>query len=311
MPTRCVQQRRASEIAALRATRGPTRFDKGARRTVHEPRLTRVERSGCAFWTDDALLHRAGVLIAFSERQGGVSGGPYRTLNLASSVDDRARDVDENRSRFFTALGVSPLRDRLVMAEQVHGIRVALVDGTDAGRGAWAEGSALPVEGCDGLVTCEIGLPLMLCFADCVPVVLVALSSQGAAVAVLHAGWRGVRDRIETIGARALTQALGCDPCNVLAYIGPHICGTHYEVDADVASQSDERFATFSRTDRWKLDLGATVSARLVEVGVMMSSQCSLAECTAEHTDRFFSHRAESGLTGRHAAFAAITRPVA
>jgi len=141
----------------------------------------------------------------------------------------------------------------------------------------------------------------MLLFADCVPIVLAAVLPAGSAVGVVHAGWRGVRDRIVVVGVRALAQAAGCDPCNVLAYIGPHICSQEYEVGPEVLSQFDRRFATVSRAGSGALDLGAAVSENLLEAGVPMSAQCSVDACTAEQTDRFYSYRAE-GTTGRHTA---------
>ncbi len=104
---------------------------------------------------------------------------------------------------------------------------------------------------------------------------------------------------------RAIAQAAGRDPCNVLAYVGPHICAADYEVGADVLSQFDGRFATVSRAGTGALDLGAAVSESLVEAGVPMSAQCHLDACTAENTDRFYSYRADR-LTGRHAALAAM-----
>jgi YfiH family protein len=253
---------------------------------------------------------RTGIVVAFSERTGGLSTTPYASLNLAAHVGDRSAAVDENRARFMTALGVGELRERLVTAEQVHGAHVALVDETDIGRGAWASGGPGPVEQTDGLVTCSRDVPLMLFFADCVPIVLVAMAQNTAAVGVVHAGWRGAHNRVAAAGVRAISQAAGCDPCNVLAYVGPHICASDYEVGPEVLSQFDERFATVSRAGSGALDLGAAVSASLLESGVSMSAQCSIDACTAEHKDQFYSHRAE-GVTGRHAAFAVMREPEA
>ena len=272
---------------------------------MHEPRLTRVSREGCTYWTDEALRSRADIVVAFSERTGGLSAGPYASLDLAVHVGDEPQIVDENRARFMTALGIGSLRDRLVTAEQVHGTHVLLVDDTDAGRGAWAQGGKAPVEAADGLVTRKRDLPLMLLFADCVPIILVAVLPSSSAIAVVHSGWRGVRDRIALVGVRALAQTAGCDPCNVLAYVGPHICPQDYEVGPDVLSQFDGRFATLSRAGSGALDLGAAVSETLLEAGVPMSAQCRMEACTAEQTDRFYSYRAE-GTTGRQAALAVM-----
>ncbi len=271
---------------------------------MHEPRLTRVARGDCVYWTDEALRTRAGVIVAFSERVGGVSRMPFATLNLAAHVGDDPEHVDENRARFLSATGLEPLRARLVTAEQVHGTHIAPVDQSDAGRGAFAATGRPPVAEADGLVTATPDLPLMLFFADCVPVVLVALTQTQRAVCVVHAGWRGALSRIAASGAHSVRQAAG-PLADVIAYIGPHICAQDYTVGEEVLSQFDTIFATVSRAGTGAVDLGAAVSASLVEAGVPMSAQCSLGACTAGQTDRFFSYRAE-GATGRHSAFAAM-----
>jgi len=94
-------------------------------------------------------------------------------------------------------------------AEQVHGHSVALVGDAEAGSGAWAEGRRTPIPDTDALVTLEIGVPLMLMFADCVPVVLVSLARGHYGVAVVHAGWRGALEGVPGAAARALAHATG------------------------------------------------------------------------------------------------------
>ena len=272
---------------------------------MHEPRLTRVERGGCAFWTDEALASRTGVIVAFTERGGGSSSPPFASLNLAGHVGDDSECVDRNRSSLLSALGCPGLRERVVTAEQVHGSFVALIGEAEAGSGAWASAGKGPVPATDALVTSEPNVPLLLLFADCVPVILVALSGPVPAVAVVHAGWRGALAGIPAAAARSLAFASGCPRENLLAYVGPRICPQHYEVGAEIMSQFAERFATVARADSGPLDLGAVVSESLLEAGVAMSSQCRLDACTAEQVDRFFSYRAE-GVTGRHGAVAVI-----
>jgi copper oxidase (laccase) domain-containing protein len=144
-------------------------------------------------------------------------------------------------------------------------------------------------------------------FADCVPIVLVSFGRSGTGVAVVHAGWRGALAGIPASAARSLSQTLGSDCSQTLAYIGPCVCPEHYSVGEDVLSQFESRFGTVSRACSGGLDLKAAVSSSLAEAGVPMSAQCCLDECTAENTDRFYSYRAER-LTGRHGALVAILR---
>lgn len=267
--------------------------------------LEAMTSGGVSALVDRELLERSGILVAFSMRRGGRSSGPYASLNLAAHVGDDPAVVDENRARFMRALGLAPLRDRLTTAEQVHGVAVRIVAGATAGLGAKSRlDSAPPVPSCDGLVTVETDTPLMLLFADCVPVVLVA-SGPVRGVAVVHAGWRGALGGIAAEGARKLIATTGCAPADVTAYIGPYIGPCHYEVDAAFLSQFTDAFGSIV-APQGRLDLGAVVSESLNGVGVPVTSLVRAEICTAERTDEFYSYRAEGGLTGRHGALACI-----
>lgn len=268
------------------------------------PRLTLASAGEVRWLTDAELLERSGVLVAFSERTGGVSAGPYASLDLAAHTGDDPAAVDENRSVLVDSLGLGPLRDRLVTAEQVHGDAVVNVLGGMAGSGAWARGPER-VPACDALMTAETDLPLMLLCADCVPVVLVAESPR-TAVCVVHAGWRGALAGIAGKAAAALAEEAGCDASALLAYVGPHICARHYEVGPEVALPFAERFVTIASTSGG-LDLRAAVLESLSETGVDLERVAVADLCTAEMTGRFYSYRAE-GRTGRHAALATILR---
>lgn len=260
------------------------------------------------FWTDPELDARSGVLVAFSERLGGVSRSPWATLNLAAHVGDDPGAVDENRRRLLESVGLEHARARLVTAEQVHGATLTEVAEADSGRGAFATTGVAPVPATDALMTDAEDLPLMLCFADCVPVVLVAESGERRRVAVVHAGWRGALAGLPGISARALAARAGMDVSELRAYVGPHVGGCHYEVSAEIMSHFADAFGTVSRAESGGLDLGAVVTADLTGVGVARKRICKLVSCTAEHTDSFYSYRAEGGLTGRHAALVAIRR---
>lgn len=266
--------------------------------------LQRVERDGVAWHTDTRLRDEDGIVVAFSERGGGRSRGPFAGLNLAAHVGDDPGSVDENRARFLEALGIEHDREVLTTAEQVHGTAVREVAGAGAGMGAFARaGEAPPVPATDALFTLRADTPLLECFADCVPVVLVATGPRRA-VAVVHAGWRGALGRVPGQAAVRLASAAGCTPAELVAYIGPHIGPCHYEVDETLLSQFTDAFGTIAAA-QGGLDLGAVVSESLNEVGVPLTSVVRTGICTAERTDAFYSFRAE-GLTGRHGALACI-----
>lgn len=265
------------------------------------PQLTRIERDGIAYHADERLLERSGILVAFSERSGGVSDAPYASLNLAAHTGDDPAAVNENRNRFMRALGIGNIAERLTTAEQVHGSLAVEVTPDLVGSGARA-GELPPVPGADALITREVDTPLMLFFADCVPVVLVSESAR--AIAVVHAGWKGALAGIAGAAARQLSSAVG-DPGDLVAYVGPHICECCYETGPEIVSQFANMFVTIPRASG-RLELAAAVAEDLVRAGVPEERQCHLGICTAHNTDRFYSYRAE-GRTGRHAALAAIT----
>jgi len=265
--------------------------------------LEPCERDGVRVWRDRALQAEKGVIVAFSERTGGVSESPFDSLNLAAHVGDSPAAVDENRLRLLHALDLSETRGSLVTAEQVHGDAISIVGAGEKGRGAFASRGQGPLLATDALITRVPSVPLLLCFADCVPVVLVA---PGPVVAVVHAGWRGALASLPGRAVERLASVSGAEARRIVAYVGPHVRACHYEVNDHVMSQFVNTFGTLARADSGGLDLEATVTASLTDAGVLQCNIARLGTCTAEATDRFFSFRAERGHTGRHSALACI-----
>lgn len=213
---------------------------------------------------------RFGVDAFVTDRFGGVSAGPYESLNLGDHVGDLADHVIENRRRVAEASGV----ERLTIVRQVHGTDV--VQGTSAVQSTCADG--LWSDGDDGA--------LCVLVADCVPLLLVDESSTR--FAVIHAGWRG-------LDAGVLTSAmlLFADPRSVHAFIGPCISGEGYQVGPDVAG----RFIDVARAlhpdlgDRSRLDLGVVTVDRLERLGVDVRN-ISRSRQSTDGAETFFSDRA-------------------
>lgn len=234
-----------------------------------------------------------GWSAVFSTRWGGVSVKPFDTLDLSLAVGDDETAVLRNRARLAAAAGYAG--GRLVVPRQVHGTRLLVVVDEDAGRGALGLEDAPPET--DALVTAVADLPLLITVADCVPVVLAARRPDGsAAVAAVHAGWRGLVAGVLREAANALA-GLGR---LTAAVVGPSIGPCCFRVGPDVASRF-ERFTSVTRGDRVDLWAAAAQDAQTAGVppqGVAVAGLCTMCDA------RFFSHRGDGGRTGRQAAVA-------
>lgn len=262
------------------------------------PSLSAHRAGGVTLLTDAEAP--GGVTFAFTERAGGVSEGPYASLNLGASCGDDPARVEENRRRALAALGAEDLLPRLLSPRQVHGDHVVVVrDGGGRTLLAAREEAAL---GADAVVCTAPDVPVLLCFADCVPVVLAAPGG----FAVVHSGWRGTIARICAKAARTLVAATGCDPSELAAYVGPHIQGADYEVSEELLERFVGEFGESVRLSSRHLDLSAAVGAALGEAGVSPERTAWCDASTASSTDRFYSFRAEGGTCGRHAALALL-----
>jgi hypothetical protein len=226
-----------------------------------------------------------------STREGGVSGGPYASLNLGSAVGDRPEHVAANRERFAAACGAVP-----VFLRQVHGTRVVRLDAADAAAPA-------ALHEADASFTTEPGIACTVLVADCLPVLFAAPGGRGVAAA--HAGWRGLAAGVLESTVVALCEAAACDPPALEAWLGACIGPSAFEVGADVLEafgadplQAAPRFVP-GRPGKWFADLPGLARDRLAAAGVGAVSGgrwCALADAS-----RFFSFRRDR-VTGRMGA---------
>ena len=245
-------------------------------------------------------LDASGVDAAVTARGGGVSAGPYATLNLGLTVGDDPARVLENRRRLAAALGAGP--GDFVFARQVHGIGVRIVGDPDRGSGAFRLDDA--IADADALVTATPGVVLAILAADCVPIVL--HDPVAGVLACVHAGWRGTVARVCAAAVAAMTS-LGSRPSDVIAGLGPAAAPARYQVGADVQHAVTQAFgpAAFIRPDpadagRWLLDLWAANRYVLREAG-LPDRQVHITDLPTGPLDPadpashgyFFSHRAE------------------
>jgi hypothetical protein len=224
-----------------------------------------------------------GYQVAFTTRVGGVSEGPYASLNLGRKSGDEVERVDENRRIACDAIGAD--LEKLALNYQVHSTRV--LRAAPAMRGEHA----------DGLWTDEPGQPILAMSADCLPIAVARVTDERA-VAVLHVGWRGLLEGIVRAGAEALTGD------TLAAMIGPGIGPCCYEVGEEVAAPFRERFGDDVMRDG-RLDLWTSAERALRAAGVAHVERVD--RCTACEPETFFSHRRDRGRTGRQGVIAYVT----
>jgi YfiH family protein len=218
----------------------------------------------------------------FSTRRGGVSEGPYESLNLGILTDDDPRRVTENRRRVARAAGVAA--ERVAMGLQVHGTDLREWDAPPPER-AYAEPGGKDLPRVDGHVTSEPELGLLVLVADCYPVALCA----GDRAAMLHCGWR-------PLAGGLIEKAVARMDGPVSAAVGPGIGGCCYEVGPEVSAA----FADLDGVaDGRMLDLRAVIARKLEAAGV--GDVQHVDHCTSCRPDLYFSHRRDYGLTGRQA----------
>jgi YfiH family protein len=232
----------------------------------------------------------AGFPHGFTTREGGLSRGPFRSLNLGAEVGDDPERVVQNWERLALATGLAFAR-----VKQVHGCRV--VD---------ARAGEAPSREADAVTTAVPGVAACVSVADCAPVLIA--DPRSGAVAAVHAGWRGTIARAAAEGVRALVDRHGAHPAELLAAIGPSIGPCCFEVSRDLAVRFRDELGPATgnpRRNDSRADLWRGNERVLREAGLTRRSIDVLARCTSCEEAVFFSHRRDQGRTGRHVAFIA------
>lgn len=241
-----------------------------------------------------------GVQAVCTTRAGGVSRGPYASLNLGTHVGDAPVHVAENRRRLAAALGVRP-----VFLDQVHGTGVqALTSATPDGRSA------------DACLTTAPGVACTIMVADCLPLLLAG--ADGRVVAAAHAGWRGLskgvfsaifKEFMAVADVQSANFATKKEANDILVWLGPCIGPTAFEVGQDVwdafvpsQPQAARHFQPHG-PGKYLADLPALARLHLQGLGVerVYGNDSSAAWCTVGNPELFFSHRRD-GVSGRLAA---------
>ncbi len=271
------------------------------RKAGREALAVHTAENGVTYLTFPGLERTGVVRHLFSTREGGVSEGIYRSMNLSYARGDDKEAVDENYRRIAEVLGSSV--EDMVCSDQTHTDHIRLVTAKDRGKGVTRPKDYTDV---DGLITQEKGIVLCTFFADCVPLFFV--DPVRRAIGLSHSGWRGTVQKIGRKTVERMKEAFGTDPKDVYAAIGPSICQDCYEVSEDVAEEFGKSFPAGelfyeTKPGKYQLDLWEANRLVMLEAGIPAEHIEVTDLCTCCNPDFLFSHRASHGQRGNLAAF--------
>jgi polyphenol oxidase len=247
-----------------------------------------LDKAAITVWRRDGNWH------GFLGRGGGVSRGPYASLNFSYLAGDSPAAVQTNWARLKRCF---PPGVEFVQVHQVHGDRIHVADSASRGVSAVA----------DGMVSATSNVILGILTADCVPILL--MDADARVVGALHAGWRGVLANILASGVRAM-KALGARPQRIQSALGPAIGPCCFEVDIELARRFEKELpqarglVSAASGAKAHIDLKGIIGAQLLSAGLETAAISDVAVCTRCAGDRFFSRRgAGGGATGLQLSF--------
>jgi YfiH family protein len=251
---------------------------------------------------DSGLVHHG-----FSVREGGVSTGPYASMNLSFTMGDSKENVLENYNRMALALDVE--RAQMTSVWQAHTNHIKVIEATDIGKGITRPKEP---EEIDGMVTNMKGVTLVTLHADCLP--LYFLDPVNQAIGLTHSGWRGTAQAIGIKTLEAMGKAFGSRREDLLVCIGPGIGRTAFEVGPEVVEAFVELLGEKRAGDvlmplqlgTSMLDLTLANEMLFLEAGIRRECLFTADLCTFSRPDLFFSHRRDGNVRGSMAAFLSL-----
>lgn len=251
------------------------------------------------YYIDEKIESAGGLLHIFTTRHGGFSSGPLFSMNM-SPTRDNPETVRFNYKAVCMCENIPA--ERCVLSQQTHTTNIRIVNEEDAGKGIFKESD---IKDIDGLVTNVKNLPIVIFYADCVPILL--YDSTKKVVAAVHAGWKGTVNNIAGKAIDIMVEKFGCNPGNILAAIGPSIGSCCFETGPEVAekfiSAGLSEFVEF-KGEKFYIDLQSVNEHFMKNNGVENINISHL--CTKCNTADFFSHRGCGADTGRMALIACI-----
>ncbi len=231
------------------------------------------------------------IVFGMSTRAGGRSPRGLG-MNLSFNVGDDKVNVVENRRLFFGALHIG--LDELAFPMQCHSNTVRAVQ-------TWGG-----YEDCDGLVTNELGVFVVISVADCVPIFL--FDPVTKTIAGIHAGWRGTSSGIVKNTILLMVSQFGSKPQNLVAFIGPAAGKCCYEVGEEVAGKFEAEFLLKGQPGKWNVDLKGANRHQLIAEGISSVNIEMHEGCTIHESEKYHSFRRDGESSGRMLSVMGIVR---
>jgi len=239
----------------------------------------------------------------FTTRSGGVSRPPFDSLNVSYNVDDKDICIIENRKIILDILGID--YRCVVSAQQVHKDKITVVRQEDKGKGAFIYSNGIAES--DALITNVPNIPLLMCYADCVPIFI--LDPIKKVIALIHSGRRGTELELTLKTLFKMKEIFEINPHSCLVAIFPSIGPCCYKLKNQEEINNCPRKNKFNskviykqNKDEWYFDLKKANYLQLIKGGVKEKNIFVNEICTADHPEFFFSYRRDMGNTGRMAA---------
>ncbi|MCR5012348.1 MAG: peptidoglycan editing factor PgeF [Lachnospiraceae bacterium] len=248
------------------------------------------------------------VVHGFSTRLGGVSEGIFSSMNFACGRGDAPENILENFRIMGDALGIAP--ESMVYAKQTHTANVLHVNEYHKGMGVTRDRDYTDI---DALVTDTPGVCLVAGFADCIPVFFINLEKK--AIGLAHSGWRGTVNDIAGATVHMMSEEFGTKAKDIIAFVGPGICGEHYEVGNDVADEFKKKYPDADKKmilreaateEKYYLDLSLACRENLINAGVPEENVFLSDICTCCNPELLHSHRYTKGQRGGLCGFLMI-----
>lgn len=237
------------------------------------------------------------VSHGFFSRHGGVSGGPFASMNFDGRDGDMLENIARNKAIAASACDC-PIED-IVIVNQVHSNGVLRLDEETL------RSYDKPVDA-DAIITDRPNVPIGILTADCMPILL--YDPVKKAVGAVHAGWKGTVKGVAVAAVETMTASFGSRPEDLRAAIGPHIRACCLKVKEDVRAEFVKAFGSINKlfhadADGLRLDLRAANLSQLVGAGLKSDHVVTVAPCTSCHNNLFYSYRKEEGRTGRQLSY--------